>query len=158
MALAVPIADHCSADVDTAQGCRIQSLVLPLFSTSRLIQRLLTRLQLLVLLLQSAFPQLIQGKLADMYTVCQASRAYVSWVAAEADAGRATRQDCASVILYTAERATQVALDAIQVSCRVLPSWFTTGSVLFRCKRRASVVIGCLHCQKAQEVLLMSFA
>eukprot|EP00775_Hariotina_reticulata_P003583 gene3583-3849_t len=59
--------------------------------------------------------QLIQGKLADMYTVCQASRAYVSWVAAEADAGRATRQDCASVILYTAERATQVALDAIQV-------------------------------------------
>jgi alkylation response protein AidB-like acyl-CoA dehydrogenase len=60
--------------------------------------------------------QLIQGKLADMYTVCQASRAYVSWVAAEADAGRATRQDCASVILYTAERATQVALDAIQVS------------------------------------------
>jgi alkylation response protein AidB-like acyl-CoA dehydrogenase len=51
-----------------------------------------------------------------MYTVCQASRAYVSWVAAEADAGRATRQDCASVILYTAERATQVALDAIQVS------------------------------------------
>lgn len=60
--------------------------------------------------------QLIQGKLADMYTVCQASRAYMSWVAAEADAGRATRQDCASVILYTAERATQVALDAIQVT------------------------------------------
>jgi isovaleryl-CoA dehydrogenase len=50
-----------------------------------------------------------------MYSVCQASRAYVSWVAAEADAGRATRQDCASVILYTAEQATQVALDAIQV-------------------------------------------
>eukprot|EP00878_Enallax_costatus_P003346 GHUV01003554.1.p1 GENE.GHUV01003554.1~~GHUV01003554.1.p1 ORF type:complete len:439 (+),score=84.70 GHUV01003554.1:141-1457(+) len=59
--------------------------------------------------------QLIQGKLADMYTVCQASRAYVGWVAAQADAGHATRQDCASVILYTAERATQVALDAIQV-------------------------------------------
>lgn len=59
--------------------------------------------------------QLVQGKLADMYTVCQASRAYVSWVAAEADAGRATRQDCASVILYTAEQATRVALDAIQV-------------------------------------------
>ena len=37
------------------------------------------------------------------------------WVATQADAGRATRQDCASVILYTAERATQVALDAIQV-------------------------------------------
>lgn len=59
--------------------------------------------------------QLIQGKLADMYTVCQASRAYVHWVATQADAGKATRQDCASVILYTAERATQVALDAIQV-------------------------------------------
>lgn len=59
--------------------------------------------------------QLVQGKLADMYTVCQASRAYVSWVAAQADAGKATRQDCASVILYTAERGTQVALDAIQV-------------------------------------------
>jgi alkylation response protein AidB-like acyl-CoA dehydrogenase len=59
--------------------------------------------------------QLIQGKLADMYTSCQASRAYVHWVATQADAGRATRQDCASVILYTAERATQVALDAIQV-------------------------------------------
>lgn len=59
--------------------------------------------------------QLIQGKLADMYTACQASRAYVHWVGTQADAGRATRQDCASVILYTAERATQVALDAIQV-------------------------------------------
>lgn len=59
--------------------------------------------------------QLIQGKLADMYTSCQASRAYVHWVATQADAGRATRQDCASVILYTAERGTQVALDAIQV-------------------------------------------
>lgn len=62
--------------------------------------------------------QLIQGKLADMYTSCQASRAYVHWVAKQADAGRATRQDCASVILYTAERGTQVALDAIQVSER----------------------------------------
>jgi isovaleryl-CoA dehydrogenase len=57
----------------------------------------------------------VQGKLADMHTLCQASRAYVGWVAAEADAGHATRQDCASVILFTAERATQVALDAIQV-------------------------------------------
>jgi isovaleryl-CoA dehydrogenase len=51
-----------------------------------------------------------------MYTVTQASRAYVSSVARQADAGLASRQDCASVILYTAERATQVALDAIQVS------------------------------------------
>eukprot|EP00877_Chromochloris_zofingiensis_P004391 jgi/Chrzof1/13953/Cz08g19070.t1 len=59
--------------------------------------------------------QLIQGKLADMYTATQASRSYVSYVAREADAGRASRKDCASVILYTAETATQVALDAIQV-------------------------------------------
>ena len=50
-----------------------------------------------------------------MYTATQASRAYVSHVAREADAGRATRQACASVILYTAEQATRVALDAIQV-------------------------------------------
>lgn len=50
-----------------------------------------------------------------MYTATQASRSYVSYVAREADAGRASRKDCASVILYTAETATQVALDAIQV-------------------------------------------
>lgn len=59
--------------------------------------------------------QLIQGKLADMYTLTQASRAYVYSVAQQADAGNATRQDCASVILYAAENATRVALDAIQV-------------------------------------------
>jgi hypothetical protein len=92
----------------------------------------LKQLQLLLLLLLLLLLQLIQGKLADMYTVCQASRAYVSWVAAEADAGRATRQDCASVILYTAERATQVALDAIQVR-------FCPAVVICRCERRAGV-------------------
>eukprot|EP00798_Chlamydomonas_sp_ICE-L_P012492 gene12492-15704_t len=58
---------------------------------------------------------LIQGKLADMYTKLQASRAYLYKVAADADAGRADRKDCASTILYTAENATQCALDAIQL-------------------------------------------
>ncbi|MEW5317387.1 MAG: hypothetical protein WDW38_008687 [Sanguina aurantia] len=59
--------------------------------------------------------QLIQGKLADMFTKTAASRAYVYQVAAKADSGLADRKDCASVILYTAEQATQVALDAIQI-------------------------------------------
>jgi isovaleryl-CoA dehydrogenase len=59
--------------------------------------------------------QLIQGKLADMYTTLHACKAYVYAVARAADAGRTTRQDAAGAILYTAERATQMALDAIQI-------------------------------------------
>ena len=59
--------------------------------------------------------QLIQGKLADMYTVTAATRAFVYKTAAEADAGHADRKDCAAVILYAAEHATRMALDAIQV-------------------------------------------
>ncbi len=55
------------------------------------------------------------GKLADMYAATAASRAYVSTLAYQADAGRASRKDCAAVILYNAEAATRVALDAIQV-------------------------------------------
>ena len=58
--------------------------------------------------------QLMQGKLADMYTDLNASRAYLYAVAAACDRGEETRQDCAAVILYTAERATQLALQAIQ--------------------------------------------
>jgi isovaleryl-CoA dehydrogenase len=58
--------------------------------------------------------QLMQGKLADMYTELNASRAYLYAVAAACDRGEETRQDCAAVILYTAERATQIALQAIQ--------------------------------------------
>lgn len=65
----------------------------------------------------SAALQLIQGKIADMYTVTAATRAFVYKTAAEADAGRANRKDCAAVILYAAEHATQMALDAIQVKC-----------------------------------------
>ncbi|OIQ94515.1 acyl-CoA dehydrogenase [mine drainage metagenome] len=59
--------------------------------------------------------QLVQAKLADMYTEMNASRAYVYAVARACDRGRTTRQDAAGVILYAAERATQVALNAIQL-------------------------------------------
>ncbi len=59
--------------------------------------------------------QLIQGKLADMYTRMNASRAYVYAVAQACDAGKTTRKDAAGAILYAAESATQLALDAIQI-------------------------------------------
>ena len=58
--------------------------------------------------------QLMQGKLADMYARLNASRAYLYAVSAACERGEETRQDCAAVILYTAEQATQVALQAIQ--------------------------------------------
>jgi len=58
--------------------------------------------------------QLMQGKLADMYTTMNACRAYVYAVAQAADRGQTTRKDAAGCILYAAEKATQVALDAIQ--------------------------------------------
>lgn len=58
--------------------------------------------------------QLMQGKLADMYTELNASRAYLYTVARACDRGEASRKDAAAVILYTAERATQMALQAIQ--------------------------------------------
>ncbi|MCX4029451.1 isovaleryl-CoA dehydrogenase [Spartinivicinus sp. SM1973] len=59
--------------------------------------------------------QLIQGKLADMYTTLNACRAYLYAVAAACDRGETTRKDAAGVILYCAEKATQMALDAIQI-------------------------------------------
>ncbi|WP_342650525.1 isovaleryl-CoA dehydrogenase [Pseudomonas sp. REB1044] len=59
--------------------------------------------------------QLIQGKIADMYTQLNASRAYLYAVAQACDRGETTRKDAAGVILYTAERATQIALEAIQI-------------------------------------------
>ena len=59
--------------------------------------------------------QLIQGKLADMYVAMNASRAYVYAVAKACDRGETTREDAAGAILYSAERATGVALDAIQI-------------------------------------------
>ena len=59
--------------------------------------------------------QLVQGKLADMYSRLNAARAYVYTVAAACDRGECTRKDAAGVILYSAELATQMALDAIQL-------------------------------------------
>jgi len=58
--------------------------------------------------------QLMQGKLADLYTETNAARAYVYAVARACDEGRTTRIDAAGCILYAAERATQHALQAIQ--------------------------------------------
>jgi len=58
--------------------------------------------------------QLMQGKLADMYVTTNAAKAYVYAVARACDAGKTTREDAAGAILYAAERATAVALDAIQ--------------------------------------------
>lgn len=59
--------------------------------------------------------QLVQGKIADMYTTMNACRAYVYAVAGACDRGQTTREDAAGCILYAAEKATQVCLDAIQL-------------------------------------------
>jgi len=59
--------------------------------------------------------QLVQGKLADMYTVTAASRSFLYAVGRALDRGEDSRKDAAAVILYTAEQATQCALDAIQL-------------------------------------------
>jgi isovaleryl-CoA dehydrogenase len=59
--------------------------------------------------------QLVQGKVADMYTRMNAARAYVYAVAQACDAGRTTRKDAAGAILFAAEAATQSALDSIQI-------------------------------------------
>ncbi|MDG1661892.1 MAG: isovaleryl-CoA dehydrogenase [Pseudomonadales bacterium] len=58
--------------------------------------------------------QLMQGKLADMYVALNASRAYLYAVAKACDRGEESRKDAAAVILYAAEQATQMALQAIQ--------------------------------------------
>ncbi len=58
--------------------------------------------------------QLMQGKLADMYTTMNACKAYVYAVARACDRGQTSRKDAAGAILYAAEKATQVALEAIQ--------------------------------------------
>jgi isovaleryl-CoA dehydrogenase len=58
--------------------------------------------------------QLIQAKIADMYTVANAARAYVYAVAKACDRGQATRKDAAGAILFAAEKATWAALEAIQ--------------------------------------------
>jgi len=58
--------------------------------------------------------QLMQGKLADLYSTCSAARAYVYAVAGACDRGETTRKDAAGCILYSAEKATWCALEAIQ--------------------------------------------
>jgi isovaleryl-CoA dehydrogenase len=58
--------------------------------------------------------QLMQGKIADMYTTMNASKAYVYAVARACDRGETTRKDAAGAILYAAEKATWMALEAIQ--------------------------------------------
>ena len=58
--------------------------------------------------------QFIQGKVADMYTNLNAARAWVYAVAQACDRGDVTRKDSASVILFSAEKATQMALEALQ--------------------------------------------
>ena len=59
--------------------------------------------------------QLMQGKLADMYVMLNASRAYLYAVARACDRGETSRKDAAGAILYCAENATKMALEAIQV-------------------------------------------
>jgi isovaleryl-CoA dehydrogenase len=59
--------------------------------------------------------QLVQGKVADMYTQMNAAKAYVYAVAQACDRGETTRKDAAGAILYSAELATKMALDAIQL-------------------------------------------
>jgi isovaleryl-CoA dehydrogenase len=59
--------------------------------------------------------QLIQGKIADMYTTMNACRAYVYAVGRACDENQTNRKDAAGVILFAAENATQMALDAIQI-------------------------------------------
>ena len=59
--------------------------------------------------------QLVQGKLADMYTTMNACKAYVYAVAKACDRGETARKDAAGAILYAAEKATLVALDAVQL-------------------------------------------
>lgn len=56
----------------------------------------------------------MQGKVADMYTDLNASRAYLYAVAKSCDMGQDSRKDAAAVILFTAEKATQMALQTIQ--------------------------------------------
>lgn len=59
--------------------------------------------------------QLVQGKVADMYTQMNAAKSYAYMVAQACDRGETTRKDSAAVILYSAELATKMALDAIQL-------------------------------------------
>ena len=69
--------------------------------------------------------QLMQGKLADMYTTMNACKAYVYAVAQACDRGETTRKDAAGAILYAAEKATWMAGEAIQASAATATSTST---------------------------------
>jgi len=56
----------------------------------------------------------MQGKISEMYVKLQSSRAYTYSVAKAADSGQISSKDCAAVLMFAAENATQVALEAIQ--------------------------------------------
>ncbi|MEO0362204.1 MAG: acyl-CoA dehydrogenase family protein, partial [Pseudomonadota bacterium] len=58
--------------------------------------------------------QLMQGKIADMYTAMNSARAYVYAVAAACDRGQVTRQDAAACVLYASEQGMQQAVQAVQ--------------------------------------------
>lgn len=76
----------------------------------------------------------LQGKLADMYTSLGACRSYLYGVARACDAGHVNKKDCAGVILYCAEKATQVALDAIQCLGKI-PTYSSDSTVVVLCYR-----------------------
>ncbi|GAA6014395.1 hypothetical protein JCM10207_005446 [Rhodosporidiobolus poonsookiae] len=59
--------------------------------------------------------QLMQGKIADMYTKVSAARAYLYSVARACDSGQISRRDCAGAILYSSDRAVEVTLEALQM-------------------------------------------
>lgn len=61
-----------------------------------------------------------QGKIADMYTSLSTVRSYLYSIARACDNGHGNRKDCAAVILYGAETATKVALDAIQILGKII--------------------------------------
>lgn len=68
--------------------------------------------------------QLMQGKIADIYTKLSASRSYVYAVGRACDAGKVSRRDCAGAILYSSDRAFEVATEAM-VSFIFMDYWFT---------------------------------
>ena len=79
--------------------------------------------------------QLVQGKIADMYVGMNACKAYVYAVASACDRGETTRQDAAGAILYAAEKATQMALDAIQLlGGNGYINDYPTGRLVARCQ------------------------
>lgn len=75
--------------------------------------------------------QNFQGKMADMYTTLSACRSYVYNVAKACDEGHVNSKDCAGSFLYCAEKATRVALDAVQILGKFGSTGFTI--MLLKC-------------------------